>query len=189
MGADTEHDGTGLGLVEFWHWAAQRGLMNKNTAGALRAVCVKVLEVEGDDLASVDLQTLDIEDLLKRFETLRKQKYKPQSLQVYKSRFRKAVEMYLGYLENPSGWRPDIQKRPVVRAGVRRRQAHVLPGSPPADAGSELVEYPFPIRPGVIATLVLPADLKNRDLTRLNAFLRTLTEDDESTPLSEGSEE
>jgi len=44
-----------------------------------------------------------------------------------------------------------------------------------------LVEYPFPIREGQTARLILPRDLKIAEVKRLTAFLATLPVDYEAS--------
>src|SRR2546428_12277575 len=102
---------TGKALVDHWSWAADKGLMNKNTAGGLRAACSQVLSVFGDDAETVDVKTLDIEDALSRFLNLKKKEFKPTVLETYKRRFRQAVASYLSYLDHPSGWKPRTVER------------------------------------------------------------------------------
>lgn len=179
-------DGTGRGLVEFWDWVAEKGLMKKNTAGALKAVCSKVLAVD-DDPDSIDVRTLDIEDLLRRFENLRKRNYNPRSLSTYKARFRKAVAMYLAHLDNPSGWRPDIRER----SGSVGRRGPTPPGTSVSTSGGDahMMQYPFPLRPGVVARLELPTDLKRREVARLTSFLNMLTEEEQLASAPNGLEE
>lgn len=175
---------TGRALVDHWAWAIEKGLMNKNTAASLRSACKRVLDVE-DDWQSVDVKKLDVEGILTRFQNLRAKKYKPNVLETYKRRFRQAVRSYLEYLEDPAGWKPssssgptrtrnqngaEAQKEPVPRGEVVRE---VVPG--PKGAG--LVDYPFPIREGLIARLVLPRDLKTSEVKRLSAFMTTLALD------------
>jgi len=43
-----------------------------------------------------------------------------------------------------------------------------------------MVEYPYPIREGQIARLILPRDLKTSEVKRLNAFMATLAVDFDS---------
>jgi hypothetical protein len=43
---------------------------------------------------------------------------------------------------------------------------------------SNMVDYPFPVREGQIAHLVLPRDLKASEVKRLHAFMATLVTDD-----------
>jgi hypothetical protein len=101
-------------LVDHWTWAADKGVMNRNTAAGLRSACTRVLTVVGDDWEKTDVTTLDVENLLIRFQNLRKKDFRPQVLEVYKQRFRKAVASYLEYLQNPGGWKPGTQEKPTA---------------------------------------------------------------------------
>ena len=187
MDENAINTGSGQGLVEFLTYASRKGLLNKNTAGALRAAAREVLTVENEDLSSVDVRQLDIEDLARRFANVRSGKFTPQSLEAYQSRFRKSVEMYLRFLDNPAGWRPDIRTRASgekrsrgtsengsggTGTGAGTAQDSGAPLPPPASSG--LIQYPFPIREGVIANLTLPLDLRKAEAKRLAAFLDSL---------------
>jgi len=101
-------------LVDHWAWAAEKGLMNRNTAAGLRSACTRILEVLGDNWEQTDISNLDVEDLLLRFQNLRKKEFAPQVLGTYKQRFRRAVASYFEYLENPGAWRPSAQEKPVA---------------------------------------------------------------------------
>jgi hypothetical protein len=46
---------------------------------------------------------------------------------------------------------------------------------------SPLIEYPFPLRPGVRAILTLPEDLTESESTRLARFVETLAVPDQSS--------
>ncbi len=112
-------EATAKALLEHWSWAAESGVMNSNAAGSLRAACLKVLSIY-DDLESVDIRQLDIEDCLRRFENLKKKEFKPDRLEAYKQRFRQAHRSYLEFLEDPSGWRPSGWPRPAHAAEKSR---------------------------------------------------------------------
>jgi hypothetical protein len=88
--------------------------MNRNTAAGLRSASTRVLAVLGDDWEETDVTRLDVESLLIRFQNLEKKDFKPQVLEVYKQRFRKAVGMYLEYLRDPGGWKPGTQEKPAT---------------------------------------------------------------------------
>src|SRR5438128_3842358 len=114
---------TGKGLIEFLNYTSEKGMVNSNTVGALRAASREVLgAVEPEGWEAVDLRTIDVEDFATRFERLRAGKLKPESLGVYKSRFRSALQMYFKYLDNPSGWR----YKPERPAASRKKPAAVL---------------------------------------------------------------
>jgi hypothetical protein len=185
VGSMTETETNGKALVEHWEWAREKGLMNGNTAGSLKAACSQVLSALGDEADTVDIKTLDVEGTFQRFQNLRKKDFTPESLATYKSRFRKAVESYLKYLEDPAGWKPEA--RPV-RATTERKKTPETNGNGHGAQEtvlvtkrempqSNMVEYPYPVREGQIARLVLPRDLKMSEVKRLTAFMGTLAVD------------
>jgi hypothetical protein len=173
---------TGKALIDHWSWAAEKGVMNRNTAAGLRAACVQVLGVL-DDPDEVDIEKLNIDELLTRFQNLRKQRFKPQVLEAYKRRFRSAVKSYRDYLENPGGWKPATQDRSGGMARRPRGSEATSPsesaanGAGRSDAGTAPVgseEYRFPLRPGFMARLTLPVDLTREETRRLKAFVDML---------------
>ena len=164
---------SGRALVEHWTWAAEKGLMNKNTAAGLRAACAQVLSVV-DDWESADLRGLDVDETLRRFQNLRMKDFKPQSLEVYKRRFRQAFLSYSSFLANPTAWKPTLHER-VARAEGSRSEQHAPPEE--ASGGARLIDYPFPLRDGVTVRLSLPRDLKREEVRRLAAFMSTLASD------------
>ena len=70
---------SGADLVAHWSWAVKKGLMNRNSAFALRSACQAVLGVEAG-WESTDVATLDLDQLIERFENLRGREYSPGSL-------------------------------------------------------------------------------------------------------------
>jgi hypothetical protein len=184
---DTGLEPTGKGLVEFLEHAAKRGMLNGNTAGGLRAASREVLTaVEPQGWEAVDLQTIDIEDFASRFERLRAGKFKPDSLLVYKSRFRNAVAMYLAYLKAPSTWKYKAErpaaarKKPTGGPTGKTDQSDPLAQASETRARSGSLEYPFPLRQGLVVKLHLPADLTRPEAKRLASFIDALAVD--STP-------
>jgi hypothetical protein len=173
-------DTTGKALVEHWGWAAEKGVMNKNTAGGTRAACAQVLSVL-EDWENVDVKTLDVEDALVRFQHLKAKDFKPAVLDTYKRRFRQAVSSYLSYLEDPGGWKPRTLERPVStenRNGSSRvSDAGAMRPARHETSMSGFVEYPFPLREGQNVRLTLPRDLKSAEVKRLSAFMATLVVD------------
>ena len=171
-------EATGLGLVEHWGWAAKKGLMNSNTAGALRAACAQILAIE-DGWQDLDVRSIDVDELLHRFENLRKKDFTPKSLAQYGSRFRRALRSYLEYLDKPHGWSFDARE---AKGGVgeRSKKRSTKPAPQPAEVASSgyMITYPFPVRAGVVARLVLPKDLKSAEARRLSAFLQSLSIED-----------
>jgi hypothetical protein len=176
-------DTTGKSLAEHWNWAASKGVMNKNTAGALRAACTQVLGVL-DDWQNVDVSTIDPDDVVRRFKNLRAKDFKPESLETYGSRFKNALSSYLEYTRDPGTWKPTRQNRArVLRANgngaatTSGSEAEVTTSGVAEHPRAGLVDYPFPLRDGLTARLMLPRDLKASEVKRLNAFMSTLTID------------
>jgi hypothetical protein len=132
--------GTGEGLLEFLGWATKKGNLNPNTAAALRAASRELLGVEADDgnFAGVEIRSLDVDDLGRRFANLRAAAYTPASPETYQSRFRRAVEMYKKFLENPASWRPDARERgsQAPEATTGRRLLEVRASQGPLGAGA-----------------------------------------------------
>src|SRR4051794_2009885 len=81
------HAGTGAGLDAFLIRIGERGEMNRTTARAYQGAVKRILSLEPDP-ANVDIKSLDVENLIDRFETLNRLEYTEQSLRTYRSRFR-----------------------------------------------------------------------------------------------------
>lgn len=178
-------DTSGKALIDHWKWAAEKNLMNVNTANALRAACSQVLSLlEGWE--TIDVRKIDVADVCRRFQNKRSKDFRPESLETYKRRFTQAVKLFLEYADNPSGWKAPFQDRsprkgknaiPISNVKfVQRREEHT-----PSYQDNGLVDYPFPLREGRIAHLRLPVDLKLAEVKRLNAYLTTLAVDFEPT--------
>jgi hypothetical protein len=177
-------DTTGKSLAEHWNWAASKGIMNKNSAAALRAACTQVLGVM-DDWENVDVTTIAPDDVVRRFKDLRAKDFKPNSLEVYGQRFKKALNSYLDYIRDPGAWKPSRQNRTLRSSrkngteeeGASDKQTDALSHRSPEQPRGGLVDYPFPLRDGLTVRLMLPRDLKAVEVRRLTAFMSTLTSD------------
>lgn len=195
--ANVSRDGTGEGLVEFFEYLGERGLMNKATAGARKTAATKVLGID-EGWEDTDLRALDLDEQVERFMRLEKQNYKPNSLAVYASRFKSAVEEYLNYLANPSSFKAPSSStgngdkanaRGASKASTTTSQTPLQASedvrgtggtespAPPATQSPQhkLITYPFPLRgSGTMAYLQLPPDLRADEASRLAKFLESL---------------
>jgi hypothetical protein len=171
-------DATGRNLVEHWDWVADKGLMNRNTANGMRAACSQVLKA-ADDWENLDIRSLNVEELLTRFQNLRKKDFAPKSLVEYKRRFHLAVESYLAYLSDPGDWKP-AQRERSRKPAAAAQPAPVAADRPSERAGASsqaIVEYPYPLRADQTARLALPRDLRVAEVKKLAAFMMTLAVD------------
>src|SRR5260370_12540850 len=85
-------DGSGQDFLEHWDWAAKKGLLNRNTAHAIRAAVSSVLRIEGPNWPEIDVRELDVESILNSIENLEKKEFSPVSLATYRSRLRKVLQ-------------------------------------------------------------------------------------------------
>lgn len=171
---------TGKGLVDLWNWAAEKGLMNKNTANAHRAACTQVLGVL-EDWEEREINQLDLDDVINRFKNLRAQDFKPKTLRDYENRFRRAVQLFQDYIHDPSSWSP-TKSNTSSRRSPKKSEAKP-PKTTEDSTGDEgdvlaeitgLVKYPFPLRQDIIAYLQLPDDLTSDEVKRLHTFMQAL---------------
>jgi len=188
--------GTGQGLVEFFERAAGRGELNKTTALAIRSTARRVLAVESEDLSSLDVRGLDVDDQLDRFVQLNRADYSDGSIETYRSRFRLGIAMYLAWLDNDADWKSAGRIAPAKRS-ARQRAGNARVGSrkprekpdgetertseqSPAQAAYanasaiRVMTYDVPLRPDLIVRLTLPIDLTAMDAKRLNSFVNAL---------------
>lgn len=179
---------TAKGVVEFLTATAARGDMNGNTAGAMKAAVREVLSsVEGDAWENVDVSKLDVDRYADRFARLRATKYKAASLKVYQARFRNAIDMFLKWRANPAEWkytaeRPYKERQKSKQAGTPNGSTtsavNTTNGQEPP--GVHMIDYPYPLRKGLLVTLRLPADLTRQEATRLQAYVSSLAFDEQS---------
>ncbi|MFZ5994232.1 MAG: hypothetical protein ACOYU4_04530 [Thermodesulfobacteriota bacterium] len=174
---------TGKDLVDHWSWAAEKGLMNKNSALSLKTACANVLSVI-DDWESIDITSIDVEDVITRFKNIQAKKYKPQSLETYAKRFRNAFESYIEYIQDPGAWKPASRQiqttnssanfKSKKKSSIQKDDDQIVSQQP---SGRGLIDYPFPLREGVTVRLMLPRDITVNEVKRLNAFMSTLAVD------------
>jgi len=116
-------------FLSFLDFLSEKGLLAKATAQSRKASANKVFAILDAD-ETQDVTTIDLDELMYRFSNLEGQNYKPQSLQVYKSRIRSALDDFANYKENPLAFKPALQSR---ARGVKKSSSVV---SEPSKAGS-----------------------------------------------------
>jgi hypothetical protein len=146
-------------LVSFHDYMADKGLLGRNTAQSRKAAVSKVLGIL-DEVEAADITTLDIEDVMSRFQRLHGRDYTPASLTSYKSRLRSALDDFLSYLSNPLAFRPSVQSR----ARARSRPAKEEPGDSSGGRSERRVEPARPVPLPAAAGLIVPIPIRS-DLT------------------------
>jgi len=175
------NNGTPGGLFLFLTLAAQRGDMPKTQTDNLRVGTRKVFDVvqAGDDL---DLRTADLDDLVRRFHTLSKVDLRDETRQTYEKRFRDAVDRYRKFLADDPTWKQTVLRKPKSTTSTKRTSP--APASTPIPEpelatvttlpGSHLMEFPVPLRRGVVAKLFLPIDLTEREAKQIAEVAKAL---------------
>ena len=112
----------------------------------------------------------------------------PNALSAYKNRFRTSLADYLAWLDDPAGWKPRLSPRRSRSTNTDTKAASQTSSAPdtsgPETTGSKavepsvvserLIDFPFPLRDGVIGVLSLPSDLTQEEAARLGAFVKAL---------------
>lgn len=174
---------TGKAFVNHWSWAASKGIMNRNTAGALGAACSQVIKTL-DNWETVDVSKLDPDQVVQRFKNLRSQDFIPKSLQTYETRFKRALDSYLAYVKDPGAWKPVSQTRAPRAPRPTRTAPEPVAMTLPAPAApartpveltpEDVADYNFPLRKNLSARLILPRDLNEAEAKRLQAYIALL---------------
>lgn len=166
-------------LLEFLDHAGDRGLMPAATAQALAVAARNVLGIL-TDAEKVDLSQLDLDAAIRRFTNKRAKDFSPASLKEYGRRVRRAVELFLGWREDPANFtvktrttgarrRRDTEGE-IHEPGTRDTPAEHFPDETPGTYRTAL-----PVRPGFVVTLVnIPYDLTSAEADRLADFVRML---------------
>ena len=173
------NNGTPAGLFLFLTLAAQRGDLPKAQTDNLRVGVRKVLDVVhvAEDL---DLRTADLDDIVRRFHTLSKVALKDETRQTYEKRLRDAVDRYRKFLADDSAWKQTAVRKPKSTSSTKRSASNSAP-EPEAELasvtvlpGAHLMEFPVPLRRGVVAKLFLPTDLTEREAKRIGEVAKAL---------------
>jgi hypothetical protein len=178
---------TGKDLVDFLDYAAEKALMEPNTAAAQKTAIQKVLGMDGE-LSQIDVASLDLDEQLRRFEIKFKSDFTPGSLNTYGSRVRGAVANFLAWSQDPAGWKPSRVRRTTTSptANGKSKNQDKKPAaddeektSPPLvlEQKGRLIDYPFPLRDGLRIRLALPEDIKRSEVKRICGFMNSLAVD------------
>jgi hypothetical protein len=150
---------TAAQLIDFTHELVRLGSINAATGGSYRSAIRKVLKVNGPGWEQIDIQQLDVDAQLDRFEAERSGAYGPQSLRTYRGRFKTVVAHFLddevGALQGPD---PEVTDQ--------------------SGGADEVRNYDFPLDTLRSALFTLPRNLSRRDAERISAFVSSLVIDD-----------
>jgi regulator of extracellular matrix RemA (YlzA/DUF370 family) len=168
-------------LQRFLDHAGDKGFMPAATAQALGVATRTVLGILADN-EKVDLSALDLDAAIKRFSNKRARDFNPSSLKEYGRRFRRAIELFLTWREDPANFSVKTRTTGVLR----NRDKGSASGEPATrDAAEQAPDEvagtyrsSVPVRPGHVVTLVnVPNDLTSAEAERIARFVRMLALD------------
>lgn len=184
---------TGAGLIEFLDVAIEKGWINVSSAKALRTAVQKIMGVE-DGWESLDLRSIDQDNLFTQFQNLRRNDYSDASMRIYKKRFEQALKMHLKRLDNDPNWRtygPGGERKAssnsTSSSSGKTTRKRVTPA--PAEQTEQkddvdkvgvgggapgLLRLPFPLRAEMDVHIQLPRDLTESEAKRLCTFIHSL---------------
>jgi len=171
-------------LERFLVMAAEKGLMNKNTAQAIRIAAGKVLSVL-EDHERMDVREIDRDRVFHRFQNLNGMKYSPESLGTYRSRFGSALDEFIAYTTDPSAYKfqgrtgtvsqkkngKQSARQPVKKASSQKRIEAPIVVAQPSQNDSLMI--PVPIRDGAMVRIFgVPADLTEDEAKKISAVIQ-----------------
>jgi hypothetical protein len=171
-------------LARFIEFVVAKGLVHPATAQGWRVATSKVLEdltpAEGEDV-----RRIDVEATFKGFLNRYPGRLSPASVGEYRRRVGRAIEEFVRWMEDPGSYAFRSPPRPA-KADTRRRP-EAGPASPPspvrpqpsapAPARPDGIALDYPLRPDLLAQVIVPRDLTVEEAHRMGAFLVTLAVD------------
>lgn len=164
-------------FMSFMDYLSDKHILNKNTAQSRKAAANKVFAVL-DEAEATDLRQLDMEMVYRRFENKEGRSYKPETLQVYKSRLGTALSDFLSHAQSPGQFKPTVKalssarSAPVKKVREHTMDAELAPQIAVKHQGSAL-SIPVPLREGVTVMISgVPADLSEAEAARLAAIMK-----------------
>jgi hypothetical protein len=170
-------------LARFIEFVVAKGLVHPATAQGWRVATSKVLEdltpAEGEDV-----RRIDVEATFKGFLNRYPGRLSPASVGEYRRRVGRAIEEFVRWMEDPGSYAFRSPPRPAKADTRRRAEADsAFPSvtrprpSNPALARPDGIALEYPLRPDLLAQVVVPRDLTVEEAHRMGAFLVTLAVD------------
>lgn len=167
-------------LLDFLNHAGDKGLLPAASAQALAVAARNVLGVLEKD-EQKNLESLDLDTIIKRFNNKRAKDFSPNSLKEYGRRVRKAIDLYEQWKSNPADFsvktRAPRKSRKVIEAEIKEPEIAVI-NSREHLSRVGTYQSSFPVGPGRVVTLInVPEDLTPAEAEKLAQFVRMLAVD------------
>jgi hypothetical protein len=167
-------------LLDFLGHASDKGLMPAASAQALAVASRNVFGVLEED-EQKNLEALDLDAIIRRFNNKRARDFSPTSLKEYGRRVRKAMDLYAQWKHNPADFsvktRAPRKARKSADAEAIEADTNALTMPKYANRAGAY-QSSFPVGPGRVITLLnVPEDLTAAEAERLAQFVRMLSID------------
>ena len=167
-------------FMSFMDYLSDKHILNKNTAQSRKAAANKVFAVL-DEAEAADLRQLDMEMVYRRFENKEGRSYKPETLQVYRSRLGTALNDFLSHAQSPGLFKPTVKNASSTRSAPAKKAKKAAAAEVREEPLSQVavkhqgsaLSIPVPLREGVTVMISgVPADLSEAEATRLAAIMK-----------------
>ncbi len=162
---------------KFMRQCVVSGLINPATLRA-RKLAAEQLMVELKSHERQDLRLVDLEELCSRFHKLEDSSIRPESMDLYKSRFHDALEDFIVWTDDPRSFVPKESEQKQLREHLKRepeghkRAREELALNPPRNP-HEI--FPVPIREDLVVYIQnVPLDMTPREADKIAAVVKAL---------------
>lgn len=170
-------------LLKFLDYAAKNGLLKPATASSRKAATARILSVLNEK-ETENIGNLDVDAVFSRFANLNAGKLKPDSLAIYRSRFRAVLGDFKEWRRDPSVFKPSRRARSTNRNSpvpVTKKPSASNVGHSNDSARTLSPVFPVPIRDGLIVEIVnLPNDLTPQEAAKIAAVVNALAISDKT---------
>ncbi|MEP7175802.1 MAG: hypothetical protein ABI860_04565 [Gemmatimonadales bacterium] len=192
-------------LARFVEFVVEKNLVHPSTAQGWRVATANVLEDLPEE-STADVRRIDVETTFRAFLHRYPGRLAPSSVGEYRRRVGRAIEEFVRWMDDPGAYAFRGVPRPS-RPDARRRRAAAEAGAdgergPPAhrvggvvqragnaathdEPGAEIA-LAYPLRPDLLARVVVPRNLTVEEARRMGAFLVTLAVDFRPSPPGDG---
>ena len=125
-----------------------------------------------------DLRLVDLDELCSRFHKLEGSSIRPESMEVYKSRLKDALNDFISWTDNPENFMPRESEHKQLREQLKRepdshKQAREELALNPPRNPHEI--FPVPIREDLVVYIQnVPLDMTRREAEKIAAVVRAL---------------
>ncbi len=177
-------------LLKFLESSIEKGWVNSNTGGGMKAACGKILELIGD---GDDVRNFDVQAAVKQYNNRHPSELSSDSLRVYESRVKKALEAFINSVSEPTKFKWD-NKQPngaaVKKPGARKKDLDTVVATSPSGAttptgaiktnstlGTPMttsLTIAYPMRIDFVAQVVIPIGMTPTEARNFARFIEAM---------------